>query len=383
MASVSPLPSQRHLFEIPDRVVYLDAAGDALQLHAVRAAGERALARRAAPWTFTLEDWFAEAEDLRALFSMLIGADSDGVAFIPATSYGLAVAAHNTRASPADRVLLVAGDYPSNVHTWRAFARRTGAEILTVRAGAGGSWTEAIVRAIDERVRVVSVPHVHWTDGALIDLARVGQRAREVGAVFVVDATQSLGAMPLDVPAIRPDYLVAGGYKWLLGPVGFAYMFVAPERRSGRPLEESWINRTGAENLGCPGVSGDRYRPGARRFDVGQRASPSLAPMAIAALRQVLSWGVAGVAATLAVTTSRIEREARRRDLAPQPDHARGPHMLGLRLPESLRAGIERRLAADDVFIAMRGESMRVSPHLHTGPDDVDAFFAALDRALR
>ena len=213
----------------------------------------------------------------------------------------------------------------------------TQAEILSVEPGAGQNWTEAVVQAIDERVRVVSVPQVRWRDGALIDLARVGERAREAGAVFVVDATQSLGAMPLDLAAIRPDYLVASGYKWLLCPAGIACMFVAPECRSGRPLEESWANRTGAENLGCFGASGDHYRPGARRFDVGQRASPSLAPMAIAALRQVLSWGIPGVAATLAVTTSHIEREARRRDLAPQPSHPRGPHMLGLSLPEPLR----------------------------------------------
>ena len=382
MAGVSPLPSQRHLFDIPDRLVYLDVAGDALQLHCVRAAAERALARRAAPWTFTLEDWFAEAEDLRALFSALIGADQDGVALIPATSYGLAVAAHNTQASAADRVLLIAGDYPSNVHTWRAFARRTQAEILTVEPGAGQNWTEAVVQAIDERVRVVSVPQVRWTDGALIDLARVGERAREAGAVFVVDATQSLGAMPLDLAAIRPDYLVVAGYKWLLCPAGIACMFVAPQWRSGRPLEESWINRRGTETLGFLDGPSNRYRPGARRFDVGQRASPSLAPMAIAALRQVLSWGVVGVAATLALITGRIECEARRRGLVPRPGHPRGPHMLGLSLPERQRAGIERRLAAEEVFVAMRGSSMRVSPHLHTGPDDVDAFFAALDRAL-
>src|SRR5919109_494622 len=93
------LPNQRHLFEIPDDLAYFNCASLAPQLRSVRVAGEEALARRAAPWTIRADDWFVDVEELRALFARLIGADADGVALIPATSYGLAVAAHNLEAS--------------------------------------------------------------------------------------------------------------------------------------------------------------------------------------------------------------------------------------------------------------------------------------------
>jgi selenocysteine lyase/cysteine desulfurase len=377
-----PLPNQRHLFEIPDDLVYFNCASQAPQLRSVRAAGEQALARRAAPWAIQADDWFAEVEELRALFARLIGTDRDGVALVPATSYGLAVAAQNVGASEGDRVLLIADDYPSNVCTWRAWARRTAADILTVERGEDQSWTDAILESLDERVRVVAVPNVHWTDGALIELPRVGARAREVGALFVIDATQSLGAMPLDLTAIRPDYLVATGYKWLLGPFSVAYMFVGEAHRFGQPIEENWINRAGAEDFAGLTAYSDEYRPGARRFDVGQRTNFTLTPMAIAALGQLLDWGVEDIAASLSVTTRRIEREARQRGLDALSADQRGPHMLGISVPADRRAALGDQLAGANVFVGMRGSVLRVSPHLHATEGDVDRLFAALDRAM-
>jgi selenocysteine lyase/cysteine desulfurase len=376
------LANQRHLFEIPDDLVYLNCASQAPQLHSVRLAGERALARSATPWTIGDNDWFDEVEELREQFSRLIGADPDGVALIPATSYGLAVAAHNVRASQGDRVLLLADDYPSNVYTWRTWARRTGADLLTVGRQEGQSWTAAILEALDERVRVVSVPNVHWTDGALVELARVGERARQAGALFVVEATQSLGALPLDLSVVRPDFLVATGYKWLLGPLSVSYMFVGEEQRSGRPIEENWSNRVDAEDAARLTDYSDRYRPGARRFDVGQRSNFTLVPMAIAALRQLREWGVGNIAASLAPTTSRIEREATARGLAPLSADQRGPHMLGIRVPVGQHAAMAQLLADANVFVGVRGSSLRISPHLHTTERDIDTLFAALDRAM-
>jgi selenocysteine lyase/cysteine desulfurase len=353
---------------VPDEVAYLNCARLAPQLRSVRRAGERALERGAAPWTIRPEDWFDEVERLRALVARLIGADADGVAIVPASSYGLAVAARNIEPAPGDRVVLLADDFPSDCHTWHAWAQRGGAEVLTVERRAGQGWTETLLEALDERVRVLSVPSVHWIDGATVDLERVGLRAREIGAFLVVDATQSLGAMPLDLAAVRPDYLVAAGYKWLFGPLGMSYLYVSPEHRDGRPLEENWANR------GDDGA----YRPGARRFDVGQRSNFVLTPMATAALEQLLEWGVAEVAAALAPITRRIEEGARARGLDPVPAGLRGPHMLGIRMPDGQAAGAAQRLAQGNVHVEAIGAVMRVSPHLHVTEADLDRLFVEL-----
>jgi selenocysteine lyase/cysteine desulfurase len=222
------------------------------------------------------------------------------------------------------------------------------------------------------------VPSVHWTDGSVVDLERVAGRAREIGALLVVDATQSLGAMPLDLAAVRPDYLVVAGYKWLLGPLGTSYLYVAPEHRDGRPLEENWANRIGAEDFEHVTPLASGYRPGARRFDAGQRSNFVLVPMAAAALEQVLVWGADGIAAALAPVTHRIEEEARARGLDPLPARLRGPHMLGIRLPAGRASGLAGRLAEDKVHVEILGSVMRVSPHLHTTEEDLGRLCEAL-----
>jgi selenocysteine lyase/cysteine desulfurase len=366
----------------------------------VRLAGERALDRLAAPWSIGPADWFDDVERLRALFARVAGADPDGVAIVPSTSYGLAVAAANTEAAPGDRVVLLAGDFPSNVHTWTAWAERAGAEVVTVERAdhgqADSGWTEPAVDCLDERVRVVSVPSVHWVDGSVVDLEQVARRAREVGALLVVDATQSLGAMPLDLAAVRPDYLVTAGYKWLLGPLGTSYLYVAPEHRDGRPLEENWANRAGAEDFekAAP-ITGERgaartgaqdgegaplreraYRPGARRFDVGQRSNFVLVPMAIAALEQVLDWGIEEIAAALEPVTARIEEQARAIGFEPTAARLRAPHMLGIGLPEEAA----RRWTSQNVHVEILGSVLRVSPHLHVTDSDLESLFAELRR---
>jgi selenocysteine lyase/cysteine desulfurase len=375
------LANQRHLFEIPDGIAFFNCANIAPQLRSVRDAGEQALARNAKPWEIASSDWFTGVERLRSLFARLIGANGQGVAIVPSTSYGLAVAASNLDAPPGSRVLVVARDFPSAVYTWRSFALRTGAEILTVAREADRSWTEAVLEALDERVAVVAVPNVHWTDGARFDLEAISERAHSIGAALAVDATQSLGAMPLDVSRLDPDFLVAAGYKWLLGPFGLGYLYVAERHRGGRPIEENWIARAGSEDFARLTDYRDEYQPGARRFDVGQRTAFTTVPMAIAALEQLLEWQVDGIAASLAILTGRIEREARDRGLEPLPAEDRGPHLLGIRLPGGTPAGLASTLAARGVHVSLRAGLVRVAPHLYTTGQDIDQLLDGLGRA--
>jgi selenocysteine lyase/cysteine desulfurase len=376
-----PIENQRHLFEIPDELAYFNLASLAPQLHSVRSAGEDALTAMDVPWQIATADWFEGVEQLRALFARIIDADAEGVAIIPATSYGLAIAAHNSTAGPGERIVLTAEDYPSTVYTWKAFARRHDAEIITVTPRPQESWTDAILLALDERVAVVSLPNVRWTDGARIDLERIGARAREVGARFAVDLTQSLGAMPFDISAVRPDFLVASGYKWLLGPFSLAYLWVAPEHRSAEPLEHNWINRAGAQNFATLTDYQDDYQPGARRFDVGQRTNFILTPMAIAALTQILAWGISSIATTLQRTTDQIESWTREHGLQPPAD--RGPHMLEIAIPADAMDRVPRKLAENNVFVGVRGATgLRISPHLYTTNDDLRRLFDTLTAAL-
>jgi selenocysteine lyase/cysteine desulfurase len=372
------LGAQREAFAVPPEIAYFNTATLSPQLHRVREAGEAALERRGRPWTIAPGAWFADVERLRALFGELVGADAEGVALIPATSYGFAVAARNLALQGGDRVLVLAEEYPSGIYTWRAATRATGAEIVTVRREPGQTWTDAILHVLDERVGVVSVPNVHWTDGAAVDLEAVSARTHEVGARLVIDGSQSIGAMPLDVAALRPDFVMSVGYKWLLGPLGLSYLYVADEHRRGEPLEQNWIAREGSEDFARLVDYRDEYQPGARRFDVGQRTNFELVPMAIAALQQLRSWQVGRVAAALSAVTGTIAALATTLGLDPLPADQRGPHLLGVRLPDSIRSDVVASLAAADCYAAVRGETLRIAPHLHFTDADIEHLMNAL-----
>ncbi|MFE7778754.1 aminotransferase class V-fold PLP-dependent enzyme [Streptomyces sp. NPDC057445] len=378
--SPQALPNARELFDIPHDVAYFNNASLAPTLRSGLAAGRAALQRRAHPWDILAADWFTGAERRRELFGALVGASPDDIALVPATSYGLAVAAQNLTARPGQGVLVLAEEYPSGIYTWRRFAERTGARLVTVRRNGEDTWTDAVLAALDDSVAVVSVPQVHWTDGALLDLDAIAAAARRVGAGLVVDASQSAGAVPLDVAALRPDFVVTVGYKWLLGPFGLGYLYVAPAHHDGTPLEENWILREDAQDFARLVDYRDAYQSGARRFDVGQRTAFELSPMAVAALEQLTKWTVPNIAATLAVTTGRITAEARHRGLpVAQP---RGPHMLGIRVPEHRRRQILDSLQRTKVYVGARGSALRISPHLYTTDEDVDRLLSTLDQAL-
>jgi selenocysteine lyase/cysteine desulfurase len=374
--------SQRDLFEVPNEVAYFNTANMSPLLRSVREAGELGLARRAEPWRVKAADWFSDVERLRSSLASLMSVDSDGVALIPATSYGLAVAARNLDAVSGDEVVVLAEEYPSNYYTWRRFCERTGAGLVVVERERGQSWADAALAKVGERTRLVALPNVHWTNGALVDLDALAAAVREAEAAFVIDASQSLGALPLDVPRLQPDFVVSVGYKWLLGPFGIGCLYVAERHRGGEPLEENWINRQGSEDFAALIDYIDTYRPGARRFDVGQRTNFGLVPMAIAAAEQLLAWGVAGVAESLRAVTDEIARRALELGLAVPADERHGPHMLGIEVPREVARVVGQKLAERGVIASVRGSSVRIAPHLHTTEEDIDRLTDSLAAAM-
>jgi selenocysteine lyase/cysteine desulfurase len=382
MSSAAPIPSQRHLFDLPPDIAYLNCAYMSPLLKRSAELGREALARKLRPWTITPDDFFGDSERARALFAALIGATADDVAIVPSASYGLAIAALNLSVARRARILVLADQFPSNVYVWRALTGRSGGEVATVATPEDGDLTGAVLRLLDEQVAIAALPHCRWTDGALLDLAAIGARCREIGAALVLDVTQSLGALPLDAGVVQPDFLVCAGYKWLLGPYSLGYLYVAPRRQDGRPLEENWIGRAGSEDFARLIDYQERYQPGAKRFDVGERSNFALLPASIAALEQLLAWGVEAIAGTLAGKTQAIAERAATLGLSSMPLRLRAGHFLGLSFANAMPAGLPERLAEEHVHVSLRGASLRVTPHLYNEESDVDRLFAVLKSVI-
>lgn len=376
------LANQRNLFEIPDDIAYLNCSYMSPLPKASREAGQAAVARKSQPWTITSQDFFTEAETARSLFAELIGGDVDGVAIIPSASYGIGIAAANIPVQRGQIIVLLEDQFPSNVYPWRDLAAQTGASVVTVPRPPDYDWTTALLSHIDERTAVVAVPNCHWTDGSLVDLPRIGERARAVGAALVVDGAQSVGAHPLSVKDAQPDFLAAVTYKWLLGPYSLGFLYAAPHRREGRPLEANWITREASEDFNGLVAYRDTFQPGARRYDMGERSNFALLPVAIASLRQILAWRVDEIAATLRELTSHIEERARQVGLEAVPGERCVGHLIGLRSSTPIPSDLGKRLAAEGVYVSQRGNAIRVSPHLYNTREECDRLFELLARVL-
>lgn len=373
------LPSQRALFDLPDDVCFLNCANMSPQLKAATEAGIEAVKQKARPWSLSGDNWFSVAEALRAAVAKLMESDPDSIALIPAASYGIAVAAANLPMMRGQNVVVLHDQFPSNVYSWRELARTRGAELRTARKAPMDDWTGAVLEAIDADTGIVAVPNCHWTDGALVDLAAVGERARAVGAALVVDLSQSFGVRPLDLAAVQPDFLVSVGYKWQLGPYSLGYLYAAPKwRETGKPLEASWMTRAGAENFSALVDYVDEYRAGARRFDMGEFPQFVLAPIALAAITQLSEWGVERIEATIKRLTDRLAAEAQALGCEVLAPGRRAGHMLGIRLPGGLPPGLPARLEQARVFVSIRGDAIRVSPHVYNGENDVERFLDVL-----
>src|SRR5262249_10339773 len=158
----------------------------------------------------------------------LINAEADDIAFAPAVSYGMAQAAHNIPIRKSQTIVTLSEQFPSNVYPWMDLAERIGATFVSVPRPGDHDWTSALLSLINASTGIVAVPHGHWADGGLIDLEAIAAACRRVGAMLCIDATQSVGALPLDVKRIDPDFVAVASYKWLLGPYSLGFLCVAP-----------------------------------------------------------------------------------------------------------------------------------------------------------
>lgn len=362
---------------MPPGITYLNCAYMSPLMKQVEKAGVAGLKAKRNPTLISPSDFFTTSGLLRQEFAKLIRLkDAQRVAIIPSVSYGLANVAHNIRLHNSDKVIVLAEQFPSNYYPWQRLCQDSGAQLVVVAPGQsthrGKTWNEKILEAIDNHTRVVALGHVHWADGTLFDLKAIRKRTSEVGALLVIDGTQSVGALPFDVADIQPDALVCGGYKWLMGPYAIGLAYYGPHFDKGKPIEENWINRLNSEEFaGLVNYEMD-YQPGALRYDVGERSNFILAPMMLAALKQINAWKPKAIQTYCDSISRKGITLLRENGFWIEEDKYRARHLFGIRPPADLAMKtIKANLKKNHIAVSFRGDAMRVSPHLYNRERDM------------
>lgn len=366
-------------FSLSKRVTYLNCAYMSPLLKSVEKAGIRGVRLKRNPAEIAPKNFFAITRDLRQVFAKLINVkDPDRIAIVPSVSYGLATVTRNLPINRGEHVLVAAGQFPSNYYPWQSLCAERGAEIKVVSPGPdfsnrGKIWNERFLEAITPRTKAVALAHTHWADGTVFNLAEIRKRTREVGALLIVDGTQSVGALPFDVEKIQPDALVCAAYKWLLGPYSMGLAYYGEYFDGGKPVEENWINRLDSENFSALVNYEPQYQPAALRFSMGEQSNFILAPMATKAIEQINRWGVENIQSYCKSITELAVCTLREKGFIVEELPWRASHLFGIRHPKQLDLEkLKNALTTNRIVVSFRGDSIRVSPHVYNDVEDLD-----------
>jgi selenocysteine lyase/cysteine desulfurase len=357
-------------------ITYLNTAAQAAMPRVALDAVQVAFDAKRFPHTQDDTSWFDVPNRLRRSLAGLIGGKPGEIALTTGSSTGLAAVAYGMKWVPGDEIITAQGEFPLQYATWKPMEAREGVTLTIVQPRERFLSADDLIAAISPKTRVVSVSHVRYDDGSLLDVRRVAAACHAQGALLILDVTQSCGTMPIDVNALGADFAVCSGYKWLLGPYGTGFLWVKDEHLDRmRPGPFYWTSQSAEGFDGFNFVTPEPARA-AKRWDAAESAT-------------YYNFNLTALAASVefvATLGGDTLLEHNRRLIAHLFDHLpvdcvaaspldpsrRGAYgCFTARTPERTME-LYHKLEASRVIVAMREGRIRVSPHLFNTLSDME-----------
>lgn len=367
---------RKQWFEITD-ATYLNTAAHAAMPRVALEAVQSSIEANRFPHRVDDAVFFEAPMRIRASLSKMIGAKPEEIALTTGASTGVAAVAHFLRWKSGDEVITAKGEFPLQYATWKPMEEREGVKLKIVSPRDRFITADDLIQALTPRTRVVSVSHVRFDDGSLLNAARVAAACHAQGALLVLDVSQSCGAVPMAVNELGADFLVCAGYKWLLGPYGTGFFWAKSEHLDTvRPGPVYWTAQNAEDDFyKLNFVDPSPYR-GAKRWDTAESATYfnfNLAAMD-ASVDLVLR---AGPELVLQHNRKLIDLLFQRLPkgcvpASPLDPAARGPYgCFTAGTPEKTSEAYQK-LKKEHVVVSMRGGRIRVSPYLFNSEQDIE-----------
>ena len=382
------LHCQKHLFTLDPEIHYLNNAYRAPLLKASEEAGIASIINQRSPHKFSSSDFFDGVMEVRSAFAKLVNCAATDVAVVPSTSYGFTSVLNNIKKGKGMKAIAVKDEFPSGYFSLERWAKENDAELLIISPDSnqnkkGADWNQRLIDAIDSETAVVLISSIHWMSGVKFDLESIGNRCQEVGAYFIVDGTQSVGAMPIDVKAFKIDALVCATYKWLLGPYSLALAFIGEKFADGNPLEESWMNRVNARDFSSLSDYASNYQPGAGRFNVGETSNFILMPMLKTSLNLLLEWKPESIQEYARKLNAPLREFVQEIGGSVEDDEFLAYHLISPKLPSKIDLPkLKQVLDKRQVFLSARGENLRVSVNVFNTEEDIQQLIEVIKAEL-
>jgi len=371
------LPSFRAHFPIVAKHVYLNTAAVGPLSDLARDAVFGATAEQADHGSRIFDPYEAALERTRAKVARLIGADPDEIAFMRNTVEALSVVASGLAWNPGDNVVSSALEFSGHAYPWLNLAR-LGVSCRFVASQDGAVDVDAMIRATDDRTRVITVSLVQFSNGFRVDIETLGNFCQSMGIRLMVDGIQGVGVVPLNVKNSGIDFLASGAHKWLCSPTGIGFLYVRAER-----LREVALTEIGHHSVvPVPGSFTDyrlTLRPDARRFEAGIMSYANIAGLE-AALDLLEQVGVSQMYSHICGLTEPLVERLRARGYvikSPQTP-TEGAGIVSFVCPARPADALWARLTAEGIVVSVREGSVRVSAHGFNTMNEIDALLAAL-----
>lgn len=379
------LPSSvdyRHEFADFEGVVYFNAAAQA-PLPLVAAAGsQEALEWKKHPYRLPDGLYFDLPDRIREKTARMIGARPIEIAVTTGASSGMAAVAAGVDWKPGDEVLIGKGEFPAHFATWLRYEQAGKLRTRIVEPRGRFITADDYVTAINSHTRVVTASLVRFDNGAMLDAARVAHACEKVGAVFLLDVSQCTGAMKISVRDLGATMAVCSGYKWLLGPYGTGFFWIAEEWIDRLPLGATYFAALeGARDLHAMPSRDFRVAPGARRWDSAETANFTNLAAFDASLDLLERIGAENIQRHVdALTNQVIEMMPRDRITlaSPEPRDRRGPYVcVSARDPNETR-GLYEKVRAAQIHLSLRENALRIAPYIYNTPDEISRLLDVL-----
>ena len=374
---------QKTKFILSKKITYLNCAYMSPMLKKVEKAGVKGIKQKRKPYHITPIDFFKTSGLVKKRFSSIIDCKNHNrIAIIPSASYGLANVVNNISIKEKDEIILLDEQFPSNVYPWLNLKERSKAKLVFIKRpdtliDSGKKWNEEILAAITNKTKVVTIGNIHWACGTLFDLIAIRKKTAEVGALLIIDGTQSIGALPLSIEKIQPDALICAGYKWLMGPYSIGVAYYGNYFDKGIPIEDNWINRRGSENFSGLINYNDKYGELASRYNVGEQSNFILLPMLLAGLNQIESWGVKNIQDYCKNLISEEIKKVNQKKYWIEKENYRANHLFGIKQLDN-KVNLIEKLKSKKISVSIRGDKIRVSPHVYNDKREIKKLFECL-----
>jgi cysteine desulfurase / selenocysteine lyase len=373
------MPDYRKHFADFGETTYLNCAYQGVFPLTAVARGHQAIDLKCHPQRMEPAEYFGLPERVRSHLAAIVGSDDKEIALTSGATQGIGVLASGLDLGPGDEVLVAADNFPANLFTW-LHMRRKGVQVRLLKNGDAPLQVDEVAKAFRANTKILALDWVNYSTGRRIDLASIGSLARERGALFVVDGTQGVGALELNVHDLPVDLLAVAAYKWLLGPYGTGFVYVREELLNRLDLKVvNWMSVDGADDFDALPIDDFRLANAARIFDVPETANFLNLSAMEASLEFVRGVGVRAVTEHCTSLLDHAAEGLQKRGYAlANDDRPRLPSPLlcfRCQTPEATDKLYEK-LKTDHIEVSLRHHRVRISPYLYNTKEDIDRLLA-------